>query len=81
LELRILLSRGHYAPGPQCDVAGVLGFAVGKVSYIGQCLKKFQKTGGVTFGPQKKRHCPHTWKECEAKLRSNEKEGSIPSAF
>jgi len=36
-------------------VAGVLGFAIGKMSYIGECQKKFQKIGGVPFGPQQKR--------------------------
>ncbi|XP_054679107.1 OCIA domain-containing protein 2 isoform X3 [Grus americana] len=61
-------------------VAGVLGFAIGKMSYRGKCQKKFQKIGVVPLGPQKKRHCHHTCKECEAKLGSNDKESSVPSA-
>lgn len=33
-------------------VAGVLGFGIGKMSYIGECQKKFQKSG---YGSKKKR--------------------------
>lgn len=62
---------------PKMAIAGVLGFGIGKMSYIGECQKKFQKIG---YGPKKKRHCHHPCKECEAKLKSKEKEGSIPSA-
>ncbi|XP_075276268.1 OCIA domain-containing protein 2 isoform X2 [Opisthocomus hoazin] len=81
-----LVSKGIFSANPRFGalpkvaVAGVLGFAIGKMSYIGECQKKFQKIGGVPFGPQQKRHCHHACKECEAKLGSNEKEGSIPSA-
>ncbi|OWK64655.1 hypothetical protein RLOC_00005952 [Lonchura striata] len=44
--------------------------------YIGECQKKFQKIGIAPFGPQQKRKCHHTCKECKAKLGSNEREGS-----
>ncbi|KAM6401906.1 OCIA domain-containing protein 2-like [Pluvialis apricaria] len=81
-----LVSKGIFSASPRFGalpkmaIAGVLGFAVGKVSYIGECQKKFQKIGIVPPGPQKKRRCRHTCKECEAKSGSNEKEGSVPSA-
>nr|XP_009938860.1 PREDICTED: OCIA domain-containing protein 2 [Opisthocomus hoazin] len=81
-----LVSKGIFSANPRFGalpkvaIAGVLGFAIGKMSYIGECQKKFQKIGGVPFGPQQKRHCHHACRECEAKLGSNEKEGSIPSA-
>ncbi|PKU35492.1 ocia domain-containing protein 2 [Limosa lapponica baueri] len=61
-------------------VAGVLGFAIGKVSYIGECQKMFQEIGVVPSDPQQRRRCRHTCKECRAKSGSNEKEGSTPSA-
>lgn len=38
-------------------VAGVLGFAIGTMSYIGECKTKFQKIGIVPFGPQQKGLC------------------------
>ncbi|KAM6072921.1 OCIA domain-containing protein 2 isoform 1-T2 [Theristicus caerulescens] len=81
-----LVSKGIFSASPRFGalpkmaIAGVLGFAIGKMSYIGECQKKFQKIGIAPFGPQQKRHCHHTCKECEAKLGSNEKEGSVPSA-
>uniref|UniRef100_A0A8C8E8F0 OCIA domain containing 2 n=2 Tax=Otus sunia TaxID=257818 RepID=A0A8C8E8F0_9STRI len=81
-----LVSKGIFSANPRFGalpkmaIAGVLGFAIGKISYMGECQKKFQQIGIVPFGPQQKRHCHHTCKECEAKLGSNEKEGSGPSA-
>ncbi|KAM6261645.1 OCIA domain-containing protein 2 [Porphyrio hochstetteri] len=65
---------------PKMAIAGVLGFAIGKMSYIGECQKKFQKIGVAPLAPQQKRHCPHTCKKCEAKSGSNEKEGAVPPA-
>ncbi|NXV23166.1 OCAD2 protein, partial [Cepphus grylle] len=32
---------------PKMAIAGVLGFGIGKVSYMGECQKKFQKIGVV----------------------------------
>ncbi|XP_063192800.1 OCIA domain-containing protein 2 [Chroicocephalus ridibundus] len=81
-----LVSKGIFSASPRFGalpkmaIAGVLGFAIGKMSYVGECQKKFQKIGIVPSCPQQKRHCHHTCKECEAKLGSNEKEGSVPSA-
>ncbi|XP_064916940.1 OCIA domain-containing protein 2 isoform X2 [Columba livia] len=81
-----LVSKGIFSASPRFGalpkmaIAGVLGFAIGKMSYVGECKKKFQKIGIVPCRPQQKRHCHHTCKECEAKRRSNEKEGSVPAA-
>ncbi|KAM6346750.1 OCIA domain-containing protein 2 [Podargus strigoides] len=81
-----LISKGVFSASPRFGalpkmaIAGVLGFALGKMSYIGECQKKFQKVGIAPFGPPQKRHCHHACKECEAKLGSNEKGGSIPSS-
>ncbi|XP_064510058.1 OCIA domain-containing protein 2 [Pseudopipra pipra] len=81
-----LISKGifsaspRFGPYPKMAIAGVLGFAIGKISYFGECQKKFEKSGIAPFGPQRKRHCHHVCKECKAKVGSSEKEGSIPSA-
>ncbi|KAM6429888.1 OCIA domain-containing protein 2 [Rhynochetos jubatus] len=68
-----LVSKGIFSANPRFGalpkmaIAGVLGFAVGKVSYVGECRRKLQKAGPVPFDPQQKRRCRHTCKECEAK--------------
>nr|XP_041571674.1 OCIA domain-containing protein 2 isoform X2 [Taeniopygia guttata] len=81
-----LISKGifsaspRFGPYPKMAIASVLGFAIGRMSYMGVCQKKFQKIGIAPFGPQQKRKCHHTCKECKAKLGSNEREGSSSSA-
>ncbi|XP_050193813.1 OCIA domain-containing protein 2 [Myiozetetes cayanensis] len=81
-----LISKGvfsaspRFGPYPKMAIAGILGFAIGKMSYFGECQKKFEKIGMTPFGPQQKRRCHHACKECKAKPGSSEKEGSIPSA-
>ncbi|KFV84963.1 OCIA domain-containing protein 2, partial [Struthio camelus australis] len=51
-----LVSKGIFSASPRFGslpkvaIAGVLGFAVGKMSYVGECQKKFQKAGIVPFG-------------------------------
>ncbi|KFP60791.1 OCIA domain-containing protein 1, partial [Cariama cristata] len=51
-----LVSKGIFSASPRFGalpkmaIAGVLGFAIGKMSYIGECQKKFQKIGIVPFG-------------------------------
>ncbi|NXU85499.1 OCAD1 protein, partial [Xiphorhynchus elegans] len=35
---------------PKMALAGVLGFAIGKMSYMGECQKKFEKIGITPFG-------------------------------
>ncbi|XP_072552357.1 OCIA domain-containing protein 2 [Salminus brasiliensis] len=68
-------------PIPKLALAGVLGYAVGKASYIGTCRAKFQKLGpefskgfgpgwGPGFGPPGfrgpgHRHCTHVCQECQ----------------
>ncbi|XP_053556841.1 OCIA domain-containing protein 2 [Bombina bombina] len=83
-----LLYKGYLTPNkrfgalPKLALAGVLGFAIGKISYIGQCQKKFERSGihmgdagffpgfGGGFGPRflKHKHCPHVCEECKAKF-------------
>ncbi|NXQ96465.1 OCAD1 protein, partial [Sagittarius serpentarius] len=51
-----LVSKGIFSASPRFGalpkmaIAGVLGFAIGKMSYIGECQKKFWKIGIVPFG-------------------------------
>ncbi|NWW17193.1 OCAD1 protein, partial [Falcunculus frontatus] len=40
----------RFGPYLKMTFAGVLGFAIGKMSYIGECQKKFQKIGIAPFG-------------------------------
>ncbi|XP_064274265.1 OCIA domain-containing protein 2 [Passer domesticus] len=81
-----LISKGifsaspRFGPYPKMALAGVLGFAIGRMSYMGECQKKFQKIGIAPFCPKQKRKCHHTCQECKAKFGSNEREGSSPSA-
>ncbi|XP_054846588.1 OCIA domain-containing protein 2 isoform X2 [Eublepharis macularius] len=58
---------------PKMALAGAMGFAVGTMSYIRTCQKKFESIG-VQFCPGQKRHCPHTCKECKAKSEKSELE-------
>ncbi|XP_008161843.2 OCIA domain-containing protein 2 isoform X2 [Chrysemys picta bellii] len=62
------------------NVAGAFGLAIGTMSYIRVCQRKFQSIGVQPFGPEHKRHCHHTCKECEANFGSNGPENSKPSA-
>ncbi|XP_029356402.1 OCIA domain-containing protein 2 isoform X2 [Echeneis naucrates] len=43
-------SAKRFGPFPKLAVAAVLGYAVGKASYVGNCRKKFQELG-VGDGP------------------------------
>ncbi|NWR89921.1 OCAD1 protein, partial [Furnarius figulus] len=51
-----LISKGIFSASPRFGaypkmaLAGVLGFAIGKMSYMGECQKKFQKIGITPFG-------------------------------
>ncbi|KAL7888019.1 hypothetical protein AOLI_G00029930 [Acnodon oligacanthus] len=64
----------RFGPFPKLALAGILGYAIGKASYIGTCREKFQKLGpefskgygpgwGPGFGPPGfrggHRHCNH----------------------
>uniref|UniRef100_A0A8C7B1B4 OCIA domain containing 2 n=1 Tax=Neovison vison TaxID=452646 RepID=A0A8C7B1B4_NEOVI len=65
-------------------VAGVLGFALGKASYIRVCQSKFHsfedQLRGAGFGPGHNRHCLLTCEECKIKHGLHEKGSSQPSA-
>ncbi|XP_074524973.1 OCIA domain-containing protein 2 [Halichoeres trimaculatus] len=70
-------------PFPKLAVAGILGYAVGKASYMGTCRSKFQDLGiknGPGFGPWSEggrggpwkfgpghRSCHHVCEECKKK--------------
>ncbi|KFO99351.1 OCIA domain-containing protein 1, partial [Calypte anna] len=51
-----LVSKGIFSASPRFGalpkmaIAGGLGFAIGKMSYIGECQKKFEKIGIAPFG-------------------------------
>ncbi|NXP29921.1 OCAD1 protein, partial [Scytalopus superciliaris] len=51
-----LISKGifsaskRFGPYPKMAFAGILGFAIGKMSYMGECQKKFEKIGITPFG-------------------------------
>ncbi|CDQ80019.1 OCIA domain-containing protein 2 [Oncorhynchus mykiss] len=68
-------------PFPKVAAAGVLGYAVGKASYVTTCRNKFQRLGPV-FGPESEygfgpgpfggrgsgpghRYCHHVCEECK----------------
>ncbi|XP_066533841.1 OCIA domain-containing protein 2 [Hoplias malabaricus] len=67
----------RFGPVPKLVLAGILGYAIGKASYIGACREKFQKLGpefskgfGPGFGPpgfggHGHRHCHHVCQECQ----------------
>ncbi|KAF7248373.1 OCIA domain-containing protein 2 [Varanus komodoensis] len=80
-----LLANGVFKPHPKFGslpklaVAGVLGYAVGTMSYIGTCQKKFTNAGFQMFGPGQKRSCPHICKECKAKFETSSLEKSETS--
>ncbi|KAG9282775.1 OCIA domain-containing protein 2 [Astyanax mexicanus] len=74
-------------PFPKLAVAGILGYAVGKASYMGTCREKFQKLGpefskgfgtgwGPGFGGPGHRHCNHVCQECQ-KAKKKE-DGAAP---
>uniref|UniRef100_A0A3Q2CFE3 OCIA domain containing 2 n=2 Tax=Cyprinodon variegatus TaxID=28743 RepID=A0A3Q2CFE3_CYPVA len=74
-------SSARFGPFPKLAVAGILGFAVGKVSYAGTCRRKFQEIG-IQDGPgswsrkgpsgpgSRNRHCHHECEECKKKTQS-----------
>ncbi|KFV66469.1 OCIA domain-containing protein 1, partial [Dryobates pubescens] len=51
-----LVSKGIFSANPRFGafpkmaIAGVLGYAIGKMSYFGECQKKFEKIGIVPWG-------------------------------
>ncbi|KAM7167353.1 OCIA domain-containing protein 2 isoform 1-T1 [Macrochelys suwanniensis] len=75
-----LSSNPRFGSLPKIAFAGAFGLAIGTMSYIRVCQRKFQSIGVQPFGPEHKRHCHHTCKECEANFVSTGKENSKPSA-
>lgn len=91
-----LIYNGVWKPSPRFGyfpkviAAGILGYAVGKLSYVGACRSKFQElgikpgpggswgAGGPGFGPWGSRRghrpCGHVCEECK------KKEASAPAA-
>ncbi|XP_004067609.1 OCIA domain-containing protein 2 [Oryzias latipes] len=70
-------SSKRFGPFPKLAVAGLLGFAVGKGSYIRTCQSKFQELGLKDFGPRSDRErshpghraCNHVCEECQRKAQ------------
>ncbi|XP_077440727.1 OCIA domain-containing protein 2 [Vanacampus margaritifer] len=69
----------RFGPFPKLAAAGILGFAVGKVSYMSTCRRKFQELGpGIEppFGPWSgpfshgQRSCQHVCEECKKKAQA-----------
>ncbi|XP_048864830.1 OCIA domain-containing protein 2 [Brienomyrus brachyistius] len=76
----VLKSSKRFGPFPKLALAGILGFAAGKASYVSTCREKFHTRGlefpqyrfgpGVMCGfwehcPAHKRHCHHVCEECK----------------
>ncbi|XP_066488235.1 OCIA domain-containing protein 2 [Tiliqua scincoides] len=59
---------------PKIGIAGALGYAIGTMSYIRTCQKKFESIGIHPFGPGGRWHCPHVCNECKAKHETNKLE-------
>ncbi|XP_030047225.1 OCIA domain-containing protein 2 [Microcaecilia unicolor] len=78
-----LSSNPRFGSLPKVALAGVLGFIIGKISYLGVCQEKFHKIGvqpfGLGYGPrfgQYKSHCTHVCEECRKKHKESESKGS-----
>ncbi|XP_067370567.1 LOW QUALITY PROTEIN: OCIA domain-containing protein 2 [Channa argus] len=60
-------SSKRLGPFPKLAVAGILGYAVGKASYVGTCQRKFQNSGldvGLSFGPWSVGHHCQAFNNC-----------------
>ncbi|XP_042324530.1 OCIA domain-containing protein 2 isoform X2 [Sceloporus undulatus] len=85
LVVQGLVAQGVFKPNPKLGplpkmaLAGALGFAVGTMSYIRTCQKKFEHAGVQFFGPGKKWHCHHMCEECKAKSKASQLEQTQPS--
>ncbi|XP_041791814.1 OCIA domain-containing protein 2 [Chelmon rostratus] len=79
-------SSKRFGPFPKLAAAGILGFAVGKASYVRTCRSKFQELGigdrpgfgpwsdGGRFGPfmdsGRGHRCHHVCEECKKKAQA-----------
>ncbi|XP_029443781.1 OCIA domain-containing protein 2 isoform X2 [Rhinatrema bivittatum] len=89
-----LVYKGYLASNPRLGslpkvaLAGVLGFVLGKISYMGECQEKFHRIGiqpfGFGFGSGFGRHksqCTHICEECKAKQKGSESESTeVPAS-
>ncbi|XP_074085574.1 OCIA domain-containing protein 2 [Macrotis lagotis] len=79
-----LASNPRFGSLPKVALAGILGFGLGKVSYIGACQNKFHtidfELRGAGFGPGHNRHCLYTCEDCKIKHELSQKSGSPASA-
>ncbi|XP_068961312.1 OCIA domain-containing protein 2 [Petaurus breviceps papuanus] len=79
-----LASNPRFGSLPKVALAGILGFGLGKVSYIGACQNKFHtiefELRGAGFGPGHNRHCLYTCEDCKTRHELSQKSGSQASA-
>uniref|UniRef100_A0A2K6G3R0 OCIA domain-containing protein n=1 Tax=Propithecus coquereli TaxID=379532 RepID=A0A2K6G3R0_PROCO len=79
-----LAANPRFGSLPKVALAGILGFGLGKISYIRVCQSKFHFFGdqlhGAGLGPEHNRGCLLTCEECKIKHGLSEKGGSQPSA-
>ncbi|XP_019480161.1 PREDICTED: OCIA domain-containing protein 2 [Hipposideros armiger] len=83
-SLGYLAANPRFGSLPKVALAGILGFGIGKASYIRVCQSKFHsfddQLRGAGFGPGHNRHCLLTCEECKIKHGLSEKGSSQPSA-
>ncbi|KAM8801700.1 OCIA domain-containing protein 2 [Rhynchonycteris naso] len=79
-----LAANPRFGSLPKVALAGILGYGLGKASYIGACQSKFHSLDdqlrGAGFGPGHNRHCLLTCEECKIKHGLSEEGRSQPSA-
>ncbi|KAG8591839.1 hypothetical protein GDO81_000327 [Engystomops pustulosus] len=99
IATQVLIYQGYLSKNkrfgslPKLALAGILGFAIGKISYIGTCQKKFEAIGvqkpfdgafGPGFGPgffkHHDKHCHHTCEECKKKCAKDKEQSPEPTA-
>ncbi|XP_064190016.1 OCIA domain-containing protein 2 [Anguilla rostrata] len=79
----VLLPSKRFGPFPKLAAAGILGYVLGKASYVLTCRDKFRRLGfepgrpgfgprfwGPGFDPKDLRHCDHVCTECEKNKQS-----------
>uniref|UniRef100_A0A8C6BMY3 OCIA domain containing 2 n=1 Tax=Monodon monoceros TaxID=40151 RepID=A0A8C6BMY3_MONMO len=78
-----LAANPRFGSLPKVALAGILGFGLGKASYIRVCQSKFHsfegQLRGAGFGPGHNRHCLLTCEECKTKPGLNKEGSSQPS--
>ncbi|XP_048219831.1 OCIA domain-containing protein 2 isoform X2 [Perognathus longimembris pacificus] len=79
-----LSANARFGSLPKVALAGLIGFGLGKASYIGVCQRKFHsfedQLRGAGFGPEHNRHCLLTCEKCKTTRGLSENGGSQPSA-